>query len=917
VAYNLTKRAKELSQSSVIEPNLALEIDGVPFIFGVRNASKRAKFGQDNLVFGQPGLVFGGLVQITNSRDWIALQGTTSTIRQQLEPDKGAISSTQKITVKILDVDGYMSKLVSPGKILDDLLYTTATVSLGFVQGSFPKDYITLVVGKITEIKPSSGAVELVISNPEDIKRAKIFNRVTANLTQNFYYQSVDVTDLNFSQKSDELGLVEVEYINAGFVGQNPTVNVVPILGGSKIQVGIEPGVTIAKAIREKVNNNAQANQIVSCARSTNGNLNNTQITQGPVALAIQTTLYLDDVSLFLPEYAPDFETYVQLNEEICRYTTIDTVNNTLTITERGALNTFPANHKDEDEASSFYVLGDNTSDSNAIDLSLKVYMSGAPEFYKEQLIASQVNYISPALTVQNAIFYPGIDINYLISPALGDFVDLTTSAFGNNFTGRTIIDVVVLDIGSYIVVDGAPLVTETNSTLETWFKSQYNVLPDGLGLTPREVEISEFQAIKQTFFSSLPPYRIYLKDTVDGKEFVDKEIFLPASLYSLPRKGKLSVKKTSPPLYGTEIKDLNLDNIKNPDQISITRTTQSNFYNSIVYRINEDSIEDKLLNGYVTLSTGSTTRIKAPNKPYTITAKGLRPSPSTEALIRRLSRDYLSRYQYGAEFLSVEVPFNVGFSQEVGDPVVFGDPALHISDSLSGDASFAPRLFEITDREYNWTNGKIRLKLTDTSTGSDTRVGVYSPSSNVVSGSTTTLINIEDSFGIDITQIEKDKWQNFIGYPLRIHSKDWSYNEPTVLRGFTANNNYQMIVDALPTPPPAGCIVEIGDYEDINNVARLFKQIYVFISPVNEVISVSSPAVFSVSNISDFYVGCKVRIFNDDYSRDSGEVGLKVVSIAGSEINVNPSPSFLPVVGDKIQVLNFVSDQGKSYSYL
>lgn len=916
MAYQLTQRAKDLSTNPVKSPNLVMEIDGSPYIFGTRTTSKLVRYGQDSLVYGQANIVYGGTVEISNSRDWIALDGTSSTVRNQLEPDKGSVTTTQNMTVKVLDIDGFMSELIAPGFIVDDLLYKTARLSVGFVEGEYPSDYIQVLQGKIQSIRPLAGAVEFVISNPEDIKRAKIFSAAQVNLTENCYYKSADIQDLTYVQKLDEPEEIRVEYFNGGLVGQSPSVSVSSFVGYKKISVGIQASVTTANSIKRAVNNNDDANQLCTVINKDGGTPTNAQVLQAETTLGTSNYVAVDSVDLFLSQVDPVFRTYVRIGDEIIRYTGIDTVNSRLTGITRGELNSTANNHKVGAEASSFYKLGDGTdSNGRAIDLALYTYLSGGDEYYQEEVLADQINQIGPFDFVQNGLFFTGQDLVRLFGVVTGDKMRTTGSLNpGNNFVDRNILSIEVSDAGTLLVVDGANLTTETNTTIVCDFKSQYAVLPDGLGLKPREVEIEEFRQVEETFFSSIPTFELYIKDTLDGKTWVDEEIFLPSGLYGLPRKGKLSVKMHSPPLFSANIPTLGLDTVKDPSQLKLQRSVSENFYNSIVYRINEDSVEDKKLNGYVTLSTTSTNRIKAPNRPYTIQAGGLRPSVDTEGVIRRVSRRFLSRYQLGAESVSVEVPFGVGFPIEVGDSVIFGDDTLQISDSKTGAQTFSPRLFEVVNREFNWVTGKISLKIVDTNYSQDKRYGVFSPSSRIIAGSTTTEIKITNSFGVDPTVGERAKWSRFVGMKLRVHSTNYATDFTTTLLGFSDSDPSLLLVDTMPSVPTSGMIVDVADYGDASD---LYKQLFCFVSDSTEITFVNATDNIEVADSSRAIIGKNVRVHNQDFSRDNGAEGTMVESIVGPDLLLDTPLDFIPVVGDTVDVLGFDQDEGLPYSFL
>jgi hypothetical protein len=393
----------------------------------------------------------------------------------------------------------------------------------------------------------------------------------------------------------------------------------------------------------------------------------------------------------------------------------------------------------------------------------------------------------------------------------------------------------------------------------------------------------------------------------------------LPSALRSIPRRGRISCSFAAPPLFNPDTQYLNINTVKNPSQLKIQRSTGKLFYNAIIWRFNEDSVEDKFLNGVVTLSGDSVSRIKTSNKPLKIEARGLRPSGATTSLIERNTARLLERFQFAAESLNVDVPFKVGWAVEVGDPVVFGDDSLQLTDISRGDRNFKPRIFECTNKSMNWKTGAIKLQLTDTTFSQSIRYGVWSPTSDIDSGSTTTEVIIKDSFGTNFPKIERDKWLNYIGKDLLIHSKDYSTQYSTVLKGFSSSDPYKMIVEpALPSPPAAGFRVDVAKYNDITGGDTFLKSVHVYIDPTVNVVSGTSSTIFDVGlgDVSKFFVGSLVRVHNQDFSVDSGNTGKKVTNITGTTITVEDL-GFTPSASELVDLIGFAIDEGQPYAWL
>lgn len=168
--------------------------------------------------------------------------------------------------------------------------------------------------------------------------------------------------------------------------------------------------------------------------------------------------------------------THVRIDDELLEVTGIDTGLNELTVV-RGALATTAVAHDDEAEVSTDYQI-----ESKPIELALKLMLSGGDEFFTTE---SPLSFVSnEGSSVDNAIFFDSLDIQSDLGLTVGDIVDSEGATNPENvFSGRTIINFGQLSASSYIVVNGDALVVEGSTSASIKFKSQYNVLSDGLDL--------------------------------------------------------------------------------------------------------------------------------------------------------------------------------------------------------------------------------------------------------------------------------------------------------------------------------------------------------------------------------------------------------------------------------------------------
>jgi hypothetical protein len=813
MAFTLTRLAKIRSDQVGVSPQLVLEIDGIDKRFGIGTIKKYIKIGDDNL-FIDGSWVIGGFNELENQIDAISLDGTSSSISQQLLQDKGGTSSVTSIQISLIDENDQITKLISPviGGLTDPLA-TKARVYLGFEGTAFPEDFIIIFQGIIDEIT-TGGKIVLNIAHPEQKKRQELFPKITSELT-------------------------------------NPID-------------------------------------------------------------AVQTTITLNSTAnMVLPSSDGVIESYIRIEDEIVKFTGIS--GNDLTGCVRGQFDTIAAPHDAGKETNTIYRIR-----GNAIDICLKLMLSGASSWGNVK-VKNFVRTVGTN-TVPNAIFFEDINVQAVYGVVSGDKITITgASQAANNITNATITQVVAIDGGSYIVVS-SPLVEELNSSATASFFSQYNTLTTGLGMTGDEVDVPQFQYVKDFFSGSLPTFDYLAKDTLNMKDFIDTEILFPSACYTLPRKGRVSIGFSSPPISIDTIPVLDENNVTKPNNIKSRRSINKNFYNSVLYSYNEDFLEDKFLNGVLVVSGDSTQRIKVPGlKTLKIKARGLRPGIDASSIIRVNSRRLLDRYKYAAEAFEVSMFYGDGFNIEVGDVVLFGSPYLKIPDIKYGDRNFRPRLFEVVNKTLNIRSGEVTLSLLDTSFSLDGRYGIFSPASNIVSGSTDHVI-ITESFGIDFTQKEFDKWTNYVGQKVILHPDDWSEVHECKFIGFSDQNPYRMNLSGLTITPQPGWIVEIPNYIEtgIRGDGDIYKQIHCFSGATVSIVSGISQTEFEVSaaDISKFVVGSLVTVRNDDFTVLSEEVRIEHVDSLTNRIVVNRALGFIPLAGYSAETLNF-RDNGFSYRYL
>lgn len=810
MALPINENIKGLLQDTTKTPILILEIEGLPPISSIQ-VKKYAVYG-DDILYGQSGLFYGGLINDGSVLPYIDLSKSTNQISQQLLTDKGGYSSTSSFDVAIVDKDQLISKLVSPSYVVDDILAKKAKLYISFDGAGHPQESILFFVGIISEVAAAAGLIKLSISSPEKLKSQDIFPKVS--------------TELSVAINSIETSL---------------------------------------------------------------------------------SVLYTD--SFILPADSGTLRSYVRIDDEIIEYTT-KTDTSFLSCT-RGCFDTIPVAHDIGANVESFYRLKGNLR-----DLCLKLMLSGGGEFYEENIPVVAFNTYG-LTTAINAVFIPNYNIDQTLGIVTGDSVEISGSI--SNDGVYTLIDFDNTDTGSYLVLGGT--ISSELAQGSVSIKSKYNVLPEnaGLGMTPDQVDVSQFERVYSQFQASFFEYDFYIKDQINGSEFINTKILYPSGAYSIPRKAKTSIGLTIPPLAQTDTKKIDEYTSTGSSKINIKRSINKHFYNAILYKYDIDAVEDKYLRGKIVQSSNSTNRINYKNKPLVIDAEGIRSDGNFQFIFETQTRRYLERYQYAAESMDVEILFGIGFTIEIGDTVILDGRNMEITDSTSGNRVFQPRLFEVQNKSYSLNGKAVKLSLVDTIYSLNGRYGTILPSSILRSGSTTTEIKLQRSFGTTIgTASESEKWQTYVGEKVLFRNDNWTYQEYSFISSLNPADVNSVIIDPpLSALPVEGLIMDTPPYDNSSNEEMaIYKTAGSFYTKSIQIVSAASQTEFDVS-LSDadwFLAGQPIIVHNDNHTRRSIETTVKEVS--GTTIITTEDLELLPQLGDRVELIGY-KDAGKPYRYL
>lgn len=914
----LTQAAFEKSQGHRQKVQLVFEIEGAPKVYGIGTVKSLARIGDENLYINDVGdeledWLIGGLISVPNQADLITFDGTTSTISQQVSLDRGGFTSISSMQIALIDKNGEITDLITPNKILPEILGRKAVVYLGYQDTAWPQDFVQIFNGIIDSVSAGPSIV-FSVSHPEAKKRGQVFEPISTVLTQPLHYRSKGIQNILYKTRKDVVGQVYITYLAGGTAGAE-TLS----FTGNNISISIESGVTRAKNIRDAIENSTKAMSLVDLEimEDADGNslAESLQVTQAATLLGTDTTIHVETTKgMFLPNPAEGFRTLVRVGDEFIEYTGL--TDTTITGCTRAVMRlrdpaTFAVHHeKDEELKSCVWIEG------NAIDLALKMQMSGGDEYFITDYPVTSLGVIGNGSLISNAVFFANVNLDDKAGLTSGDKIEITDDGNPlNNFTG-VVEQVVNLRDGAYVLVNKI-FSPQVSATAKVKFGSKYNVWPDGLMMGGDQIDVPLFEKIRDMFDSSILDYSFIIEEQTEGRSFIDNDILFATGALSIPRKGKTSCGYNSPPLASGELKKFDASNTIRPSGNRIVRSINSNFYNNVVYKYGHLLTEDRYLAGEVLIDSDSFARTGKIKRTLTIESKGVLNTPENRNKINILSQRILDRFKSGAEEITVKTFFGQSFNVDIGDSVLFGDASMNLPDTKNGNREFAPRIMEVKNKKTSIQNGENELVLVDTGYSmSDASFGVVAPSSMVGAGSTSTTVKIVNSYEFSMFR-ERYKWDAFVNRKILIHSEDFSRSEEAVLLGFDPADDYKMVLDhALAFVPQSGDIVDIVNYDETASRFDLYKRAFVYTNPCVSVVSGASQSVLEVGalDIGKFIVGCMVCVRNEDFSLFSDPV--KVESISGNELTLSSDLGFIPDSSCFVEMIGFV-DGGAPYLFL
>lgn len=602
--------------------------------------------------------------------------------------------------------------------------------------------------------------------------------------------------------------------------------------------------------------------------------------------------------------------TYIKIDEEIME---VIAINPTSLEVVRSRLGTIVSTHDFDADTVSHYYLQDHP-----IDAALKLLHSKEGNAFTEvDYTISALNRVNATTIIDGAIIIDDYDIEASSGAVVGDFIDILGSA--SNDGVYEIQGFGTLDTGkSYILVATNTLSEETGLALNLRLKSQYNLLPDGVGLDIDFVDTAAFQEVKSLYSADFIDMDWLIKDTIeDTREWIISEIMRPTSVYLIPRKAKTSCKKTSAPFSVDEIPVLDIQNVYDIAKVEMRRSTHKYLINQVVFRYNPGVLDDKFFDKYIKSNADSFSRIATGRKRFSIDSIGYSRSPEALQTVDRIGTSILNRYKFGARYVrNVKVLLSVGLQLEIGDICFWGGENTKLVNLDTGARDLPAAQYEIINKKLNVNKGEVILELLETGFGIDGIFGVFSPSSEILAGSTADRLLIGQMWDSDQFDSERDKWDRWIGLKIRVRSEDYTYDELATIDRFDPITSNGLILDPpLASAPSAGYVVELAKYTDYNDAEldAIMKLTYTFAMPQGEISAVTDAKTFDLVDVTNFEVGMEINVHSDDYTIDS-ETRI-IDDITGSTIKLNENLNIGPVIGHKMEVYKYA--EAKGYRYL
>lgn len=630
-----------------------------------------------------------------------------------------------------------------------------------------------------------------------------------------------------------------------------------------------------------------------------------------------------DKMGVFNPlnSKADGYRLYLKIDDEYILYPPIPITNTTIINNcIRGQRGTAAAAHAAGADVSFAIEIQDN-----AIDMALKILMSGKGDYYLKDLpIKNLVKTFDVNLgDVNNAIVLgSGFDAVRDYGLSVGDYIRVKGAVnSSNNGVCKILGFLNLFGEKNRVIVTNKVFSTEVNTTAKFDARSKYDIYPKecGIGLTPLEINVNDFEEVRRMYLN-LPEHRLrfFVNKNEDGKNFIENEIYLPFALYPVTRRGKISIKQTNVPVFRDEIKIIDKNNIIDIQSAVVNRGLTNRRYFSEV-DFNYDTNDKGEFTRYSRFIDTEAIFIFEKNSILPITSRGLRFDLGAEGEIEKRARYLIIRYGKAAITLTLKVNMEAAAVIEVGDVVAVRDEGeLQLVDFRSGKRDLGVMLFEVINKSFDIKNAYASLELVSGfASDLNARHGVIAPSSRIIgsgSDSKGDYLIIDSIFQNSVVGGENEKWMNFIGNEVEIW--DWDSGliiHVTKIKSVDLVDKKRIYFDGLPSSLSGNLIIKVSNYglgQDRTKGA-IYKSLFVFLAKQVDVLNGISSSEFVVSNsdLNFLKTGYRVLLHKEDWSSYSKEVIIK--EIIGNSVILEEDIGFVPDSTYKVQIMTMPDSSG------
>lgn len=195
MALNITKNTQRALKEVAIKPNIIVKFEGLDILFSAQAVEEYIKINDPGFYIGAEGYYIGGLTEIQpdKNKTLIDSRSTTFSIRQQINHDEGNSSSISTLTVGLVDKDQFVTLLITPGEIVEEVLGRKVQVFVTFGSVDFFEDSIEIFKGFVSDIDSGAGSIKIKLNHPDNKKKINLFTSIDTALTA-----TVNATDTVF-----------------------------------------------------------------------------------------------------------------------------------------------------------------------------------------------------------------------------------------------------------------------------------------------------------------------------------------------------------------------------------------------------------------------------------------------------------------------------------------------------------------------------------------------------------------------------------------------------------------------------------------------------------------------------------------------------------------------------------------------